>query len=427
MWIDITLLFLVEMTKLSIDIKNKDKTFVLNFYSRSNKKINLVYNTLRKKLKYSAEKNIILLRKLYIYREDLINNSDIIEEYIFDAFKILRPTINLSSLYNSSLIIESVIEDINIKSNLLSHLVNNINNDVYILSNTSSIPINKINELWKLKLKIIGLHFFNPPIQNKVNEIIKLNCNQNDIISFTKKLLNNFGNIYIKSNDISWFIWNNYFVREIIIAFNFVEELINEFGYIRAIYIIDYLTQKLLIRPLWIFRLIDYVWIDICDSILKNISKYTGKLKYNSNYFKILIDNWIIWWISYNWYQKNWIFWYENNKIVSVYNLSKNKYINITPYKDELVDIIWPIHKKLKPWRTVKSINNKKLFIEQYFSEINNTNSKWVNIIKKYNSLLNKIPNELIDIGLTDNTDDINKLLYYGFWHLYPLDNNYLK
>ncbi len=51
------------------------------------------------------------LRQLYAERADLIENEDVINEYVFDVMNIVRPVTTIESAYDSTLIFEAIIEN----------------------------------------------------------------------------------------------------------------------------------------------------------------------------------------------------------------------------------------------------------------------------------------------------------------------------
>ena len=115
----IVLLTIVEMADLSLKAENKSKTYVLNAVDISQKALSGLMKYINAQVVKIAEKKIVQLRKIYEDRADLIENSDIINEYVLDVMNILRPVTTLESTYESNLIFEAASENPDLKAKFL--------------------------------------------------------------------------------------------------------------------------------------------------------------------------------------------------------------------------------------------------------------------------------------------------------------------
>jgi 3-hydroxybutyryl-CoA dehydrogenase len=70
-------------------------------------------------------------------------------------------------------VIESVIEDIEAKADVLRRLDAVCREDVILASNTSQFPISKLAAFTSRPDRVIGSHWFNPPPQMKLIEVIR--------------------------------------------------------------------------------------------------------------------------------------------------------------------------------------------------------------------------------------------------------------
>lgn len=155
----ILLLTAVEMANLSLQAENRDKHFVLNAVDVCSECLSGLVEYIKVQAKKIAEKRIVELRALYSYRADLIENFDIIDQYVWDVLKIIRPTTRIESAYDSNIVFEAVIENPDLKIKLLSSIKQNSNADTWFFSNTSSIPIAELDKKANLGGKLIGFHF----------------------------------------------------------------------------------------------------------------------------------------------------------------------------------------------------------------------------------------------------------------------------
>ena len=85
----ILLLTAMEMADLSLKPENKDRQFVLNAMDVSHQGLAGVMKFLKVQVTKAAEKKTVLLRKLYRERQDLIENKEIIDQYVFDVLNIV--------------------------------------------------------------------------------------------------------------------------------------------------------------------------------------------------------------------------------------------------------------------------------------------------------------------------------------------------
>ena len=118
----ILLLTAVEMADRALQPENKGKTFVLNAIDVSEEGLSGLMNYLRVQVRKIAEKKTVWLRQMYADRDDLIENYDIIDEYIFDVMDIVHPVTAMEAAYKSNLVFEAVNENRALKVKLLSQI-----------------------------------------------------------------------------------------------------------------------------------------------------------------------------------------------------------------------------------------------------------------------------------------------------------------
>ncbi len=180
----ILLLTAVEMADLSMKPENKDKSFVLNAIDVSPAGLAGLMKYLREQIRKVAERKTVQLRKVYADRDDLIENYDIIDEYIFDVMNVIRPVTNMSAAYDSNLIFEAVSENRALKVKLLSDIDRNNKNNPWYFTNTSSVPISLIESEAGIDGRVIGFHFYNPPAVQRLVELIKTNNTKEEVVEF---------------------------------------------------------------------------------------------------------------------------------------------------------------------------------------------------------------------------------------------------
>ena len=104
-------------------------------------------------------------------------------------------------VFNSDLIIEAIPEDIELKTNLLRKLGDNISNKTIIASNTSTFTITELGEASRKPQNTIGMHFFLPPFTRSCIEVMKGKKTRDEnfdrVINFSETIPVRDGTMYI--------------------------------------------------------------------------------------------------------------------------------------------------------------------------------------------------------------------------------------
>jgi len=330
----ILLLTAVEMADLSLQPENKSRAFVLNAMDVSDAGLSGLMAYLEVQARKVAEKKTVLLRKLYEDRSDLIENGEIIEQYVFDVLKVVRPVTKIEVAYDSTLIFEAISENPDLKIKLLSQINENNPNSPWFFTNTSSVPINKLNNEAKLDGRIIGFHFYNPPAVQRLVELIAADNTLQDVVDFAHIYAKKLRKKIVPSNDFAGFIGNGHFMRDALHGISEVEALTNEMSFPEAVYTINKVSQDYLIRPMGIFQLVDYVGVDVCQYIMQVMNPYLS----DENLHSPLLDNMIELGIKGGQYsngsQKDGFLKYEKGRPVGIFDPDKKEYVAINDIKE---------------------------------------------------------------------------------------------
>ena len=168
----ILLLTAMEMLRLAQNDPEGMSVCELNAIDASAESLRGVMDYLRIQVRKAAEKQIVHLRGVYSGRQDLIENADIIDQYIMDVMQLVRTGTSLELARDSSLVFEAVSENPELKVKLIREIEGSSGSNAWYLTNTSSIPIGKLNRDAGLEGRIIGFHFYNPPAVQKLVELI---------------------------------------------------------------------------------------------------------------------------------------------------------------------------------------------------------------------------------------------------------------
>lgn len=108
----------------------------------------------------------------------LVKRERMTAEAAADAIARISTTTTMSDFGDRDLIVEAIVENIEIKSQVLAQLDEICRDDAIFASNTSSISLTKLAAASSKPERVIGMHFFNPvPIMQLVEIIRALQTN----------------------------------------------------------------------------------------------------------------------------------------------------------------------------------------------------------------------------------------------------------
>ncbi|MCB2219665.1 MAG: 3-hydroxyacyl-CoA dehydrogenase family protein [Bacteroidetes bacterium] len=423
----ILLLTAVEMADLSLKPENKGKTFCLNAMDVSQQGLAGLMRYLKDQVRKVAEKKTVLLRHLYEDRADLIENEDVIDEYVFDVMNIVRPVTTIESAFDSNLVFEAIIENEDLKTKIFSQIHQN-NPDAWFFTNTSSIPIHILDEKAGLNGNILGFHFYNPPAVQRLVELITIDANSDEMVEFAKAYAKNLRKVVVPSNDKAGFIGNGHFMRDALHGIHEAEQLANEMPLVEAIYMVNKVSQDYLVRPMGIFQLIDYVGIDVVRFIMNVMNPHLPNEDLHSDLLDKLFDMGIKGGQNSDGSQKDGFLKYERGKPVAVFNPETSEYVDISGMQARIDGLLGELPASWNPWKKVNfSRGGKDAMLEKYFSELRSMNSLGAQLAKKYITRSNEIGDYLVTSGVASTKEDVNTVMLTGFYHAFGPINEYLK
>ncbi len=422
----ILLLTAVEMADLSLKPENRGKAYVLNAIDVSDEALAGVMKYLKAQVLKLAEKKMVGLRKVYAHRADLIDNDEIIDQYIFDVISLVRTTTRLESAYDSFMIFEAIKEDPEMKIGIFSKISLNNPHKPWFFTNTSSIPITKLDEGAGLNGRIIGFHFYNPPAVQKLVEIIKAEHTLSEVEAFAQQYAKNLRKVVVPSHDKAGFIGNGHFMRDILHAAAEVDKLSNEFSFVEAVYALNKISQDYLVRPMGIFQLVDYVGVDVCSFIMSVMNPYLE----NEDLHCHLLDNLLEQGIKGGQYsdgsQKDGILKYEKGRPVAIYDPGTKTYVSIGDFQSKVDGKLGSM--PVPPtWKNVVGSKSKDEILQVYFNGLKQTSGLGAELARTYANRSCAIGQQLISSGVAMNENDVNTVLLTGFFHAYGPINDYLK
>ncbi len=421
----ILLLTAMEMADLSMKPENKSRQFVLNAVDISDQVLAGVMKFLKAQVQKAAEKKTVLLRKVYEDREDLIENKEIIDQYIFDVLSIVRPTTLLEPAYQSTLIFEAIKEDPALKVKVLSQVDKNNKKSPWYFTNTSSIPIHQLDKEAHLGGRILGFHFYNPPAVQKLVELIRAKTTLNELVDFAQEYAKNLRKTIVPSNDFAGFIGNGHFMRDILYGISEVQRLTQEMPFVEALYMINKVSQEFLIRPMGIFQLIDYVGLDVCQYIMSVMNPHVEDEDLHSD----LLDQYISLGVLGGQYadgsQKDGFLKYEKGRPTGIYDPDKKEYIPISEFQAACDERLGPLPEGAMPWKAVIGSSDKEEILDAFFKALFKMDTQGAKLAKQYGKRSKEISLKLVSDNVAQKEEDVNTVLLTGFYHAYGPINDY--
>ncbi len=421
----ILLLTAVEMADISLKPENKGKTFVLNAIDLSDDGLAGLMDYLRVQVQKVAEKKTVWLRQMYADRADLIENYDIIEQYINDVLRIVRPTTAMETSYRSNLVFEAVSENKDLKVKILKQIDTNNPNQPWFFTNTSSVPIHIIEDEAGLKGRVLGFHFYNPPAVQKLVELIVTPNTLDDVTQFANGYAKALRKIVVPSNDFAGFIGNGHFMRDALHGINQALELAKSIPLTEAIYKVNKVSQDFLVRPMGIFQLIDYVGVDVVQFIMKVMNPFLKNEDLHSDLLDKMMELGVKGGQLSSGAQKDGFLKYEKGAPVAVYDMQTGNYVSFETFSAKCDEQLGALPKSFKPWKAAVRIPNNESHFAPYFDEMKKMQTEGATLAITYGKRSVAIGNQLVNEKVANNVQDVNTVMLTGFFHAYGPINEF--
>ncbi|MDA3952864.1 MAG: 3-hydroxyacyl-CoA dehydrogenase family protein [Bacteroidales bacterium] len=198
----------------------------------------------------------------------------IISQEVFDLRFKYRITNNLSDFAQCDIIIESIIEEPDVKSEIFHQLDKIVKTSCILASNSSSILPSELSENVQRKNRVLGLHFFYPIAFKNVVELISSEFTDDISLEKAKLFLDDIKRFYLEQNEDSAFILNRILLQIQIVAFDIMKELGLGFKQFDDI-------AKQLVPDFGLFEMMDHVGHNTMYNAIMNYSKKdSDKMKY---------------------------------------------------------------------------------------------------------------------------------------------------
>ncbi len=423
----IALLLAKELARTRLTAEGRGKTYCLTLIDVSDEALQGLMMYLRGQLLKLAEKDVPRLRALYSDRKDLVENGEMIREFVLDALALVRPSTDMNALKGAQLVFEAVFENEDLKIELLKKAKGLADPDAWYLTNTSSIPIGGLDAKLELGGRIIGYHFYNPPAVQKLLELITSVQTLPALKQAGQTLAERLGKKVIPANDIAGFIGNGHFIRDGLHALAAAKRLRKDGVWAPALYKMNRVSQDWLLRPMGIFQLIDYVGVDVFQCILKVMNSYLPGQGLESAFIDTLVSKKVLGGQRHDGSQKDGILEYEKGRPAGVFDPDKDAYVPFDPegMAGQADQELGPLPDGFKPWKALLMDPSRAEKLEAHFNALRATDSLGNRLAMDYLKASKAIGEKLVSDGVSACADDVNGVLINGFFHLYGPINDY--
>lgn len=143
-----------------------------------------------------------------------INEKTLVDEDIITAeesekiMSLITFTTDKSCFSDCGLVVESIVENMDIKKNFWKEVSTLVQDDTLLATNTSGLHITEIAEAVKGPERFVGQHWLNPPHLLPLCEIVVGEKTSEDTVKKMRQLVNELGKLPVVVKDINGFLIN---------------------------------------------------------------------------------------------------------------------------------------------------------------------------------------------------------------------------
>lgn len=421
----IVLLVAMEMADLGLRPENRSRRYLLHAIDVSHEALGGLVKYLREQVLKAAEKKIVALRKVYADRADLVENGDIVRQYVIDVLDLVRPTTSVEAAAEANVIFEAAPEDLALKLKLLAKTATDNPRQPWVFTNTSSIPIAEIDEKARLGGRVMGFHFYNPPAVQRLVELIRAATTTDEVAAFAEALCKSLRKTVVPSADVAGFIGNGHFMRDLLHAVAEAERIGAGMPFVEAVYTVNRVSQDFLVRPMGIFQLVDYVGLDVCQCIMAVMNPRLA----GQNLHSPLIDRMLALGVRggqhHDGSQKDGFLQYQQGRPSGVYDPDAKRYVPLAEFQAGADARIGPLPEPALPWKVAVRDAAKDAKLAAFFGQLKTMSTLGAELARRYGARSREIGTKLVSDGVAKSANDVNQVLLTGFFHAYGPVNEY--
>jgi len=195
----------------------------------------------------------------------MVERGKMTAEHKDSTLGLLQLTSKEEDVAGCDLIIESVIEDLEIKKALFRRLESIVSPETLLTTNTSTLSVTALMAVCKQRDRVAGLHFFNPATVMKLVEIIHAFETSDETVSTLNEFCKRIKKDPVIVQDTTGFIVNRLLTPYMLSAIRLLEMGTG------TIADIDHAMKSGAAHPMGPFELADYIGLDVVEAMTLNI------------------------------------------------------------------------------------------------------------------------------------------------------------
>ncbi|WP_298212133.1 3-hydroxybutyryl-CoA dehydrogenase [Ferrimicrobium sp.] len=199
-----------------------------------------------------------------------LTRNEIDDERYETAMSGVRYTTDIDDLYDRHLVIESVVEDIEVKKHLFSQLDHVLIEGAMIATNTSTLPVMALAATTKRPELVLGLHFFNPVGSLRLVEVVRSLVVAPEVLDAGVHFVQTLDKEPVIVNDEAGFVVNALLFPYLNTAVRLLE---------RGVATKEDIDRAMMLGcnyPMGPLALLDLVGLDVAVAILERLYEETG-------------------------------------------------------------------------------------------------------------------------------------------------------
>jgi 3-hydroxyacyl-CoA dehydrogenase len=424
----IALVLALEMTWRALERVpgQSEAPWVLSLIDLDDGALQALVRYLREHAARDAERQVNRLRAAFKDRADLVDNQDMVQEFVFEVLLRVRTGRTLALAKDALLVFEAAFESEPVKLGIYRELADLCRPEAWFLSNTSSIPLQALADACGLRRRMIGFHFYNPPAVQKLVEVIQPGDCDPELVQTATHLAQALRKKTVPARDVAGFIGNGHFIRDGLYAIRETERLAREHGYLPALLMVDRVSRDWLLRPMGIFQLMDYVGLDVFQLITRVMSTYLGE-DLRSDLIERHLTLGVKGGQTSSGAPKAGFFKYQKGKPASVYDLAAQAYVDLdTPLAQEALARLGGLPEPTLTWKGLSRDPDPGPRLEAWFGAIRGMDTLGARMARDHFQASRATGLGLVERGVAAKPEDVNEVLKLGFFHLYGPITDYL-
>jgi 3-hydroxyacyl-CoA dehydrogenase len=406
-------------------LEHPEATHLLNLIDLNDAALQGLVRYIRDQAAKDGERQINRLRKLFRDRADLVDNQEMVQEFVFEVLLRLRTGRTMALAQDALLVFEAAFETEDVKLAIYQDLAARCRPETFFLSNTSSIPLQALSEACAIPGRLIGFHFYNPPAVQKLVELIQPRSCSPELARLALDLAQLLRKQTVPANDIAGFIGNGHFIRDALYAIGEVERLAPEHGFVPALHLVERVSRDFLLRPMGIFQLIDYVGIDVFQLIARVMASHLGEPLHSE-----LIDRYVAMGVkggqTSSGAPKAGFLNYAKGRPVAIFDPALRDYRELGgPWLQAAEARLGPVPEG-QSWKALHRDPDPGPKLEAWFQAIRTMDTLGAELARRYFRASRATGLNLVRQGVANRPEDVNAVLKLGFFHLYGPITDYL-